>query len=162
MVLLYGGSSAKHGLPPADKAETFKRILFLADTVWKAIADIVCRPRECMAWLQQLASLCNEANIPIRWITPLGFPVEQAYKAEDMVRIKTTLGDTCRPVSRDPDTLLGSPAYEFTDPETSEGSGRCFVCHGFNAEECSLLQMAGANVRMGGPDSPVYGEQVND
>lgn len=57
----------------------------------------------------------------------------------------------------DPDTLLGSPAYEFTDEQTGEGSGLCFVCHAFNADECAILQLAGADVRIGSIDGPDFG-----
>jgi len=55
-----------------------------------------------------------------------------------------------------PDTLLGAGADEFVDAETGEGSGRCVVCHAFNPEECAMLQMAGADVRVGSLDGPVW------
>lgn len=57
-----------------------------------------------------------------------------------------------------PDTLLGDPAYEFPGDDQTPPSGRLIVAHTFNASECALLQMAGADVRVGGIDGPVFGE----
>lgn len=58
----------------------------------------------------------------------------------------------------DPDTLLGEPAPEETDAEGNPLPGtRWIVAHHYNADECGWLQLAGADVRVGGPDGPDYG-----
>ena len=58
----------------------------------------------------------------------------------------------------DPDTLLGLPAFESVDAEGQPlPDSRALISHHFTADECALLQMAGADVRMGGIDGPVYG-----
>jgi hypothetical protein len=62
----------------------------------------------------------------------------------------------------DPDTLLGDPAHEFTDEETGEGSGLCFMCHHFTSDEAAILQMAGADVRVGGIDGPEFGSETEE
>jgi hypothetical protein len=54
----------------------------------------------------------------------------------------------------DPDTLLGEPATENED-----GTGMCFVCHGFTGDECAVLQLAGADVRVGAVDGPEWGTE---
>jgi hypothetical protein len=56
----------------------------------------------------------------------------------------------------DPDTLLGEPAHEFPGDETTPPSGLCYVCHGFTADEAAVLQLAGADVRVGDLDGPEW------
>lgn len=50
-----------------------------------------------------------------------------------------------------PDTVLGEPA-ELED-------GRCVIAHYFTADEAALLQMAGADVRVGDADGPEFGSE---
>jgi hypothetical protein len=57
----------------------------------------------------------------------------------------------------DPRTRLGEPAMEFVDA-AGVGSGRAYAAHHFTAEEAVLLQMAGAEVRVGSLDGPIFGE----
>jgi len=60
----------------------------------------------------------------------------------------------------DPDTLLGTPAFESTDDNGIPlPDSRVLISHHFTAEEAALLQMAGADVRVGGVDGPLYGEE---
>ena len=58
----------------------------------------------------------------------------------------------------DPWTRLGDPAMEFVDA-AGVGSGRAYAAHHFTAEEAALLQMAGAEVRVGSLDGPIFGEE---
>ena len=61
----------------------------------------------------------------------------------------------------DPDTLLGEPAFEFPGDDVTPPSGLCIVAHHFTVDEAALLQMAGADVRVGGIDGPAFdGEDV--
>jgi hypothetical protein len=63
----------------------------------------------------------------------------------------------------DPDTLLGEPAFESVDAEGQPLQGsRVLISHHFTAEECAILQMAGAEVRVGGVDGPIFGEEPTD
>lgn len=60
----------------------------------------------------------------------------------------------------DPDTLLGEPAAEQTDAEGQPLPGtRWIVAHHFTADEAAVLQMAGADVRVGDPDGPDFGAE---
>jgi len=110
MVLPYGGTrySCQRYVTEWYRAEASTRgvrpwgpnswqpCLYLASLVWDAIGETVVSARTCMSWLQQVARLCNEANIPVRWTSPSGFPVKQAYHAYRTCRITTVLGDTVR------------------------------------------------------------------
>lgn len=58
----------------------------------------------------------------------------------------------------DPDTLLGEPAPVTTDADGNPAPDSLWViAHHFTADECAILQMAGADVRMGGVDGPDWG-----
>lgn len=58
----------------------------------------------------------------------------------------------------DPDTLLGEPAPVSTDAEGNPTVDSLWIIsHHFNADECAILQMAGADVRVGGMDGPDWG-----
>lgn len=58
----------------------------------------------------------------------------------------------------DPGTLLGEPAFEFPGDDVTPPSGLCIIAHHFTTDEAALLQMAGADVRVGGIDGPAFGE----
>ncbi len=63
----------------------------------------------------------------------------------------------------DPDTLLGSPAFESFDADGIPlPNSRVLISHHFTADECAILQMAGADVRVGGIDGPIFGEEPTD
>jgi DNA-directed RNA polymerase len=68
----------------------------LARLVWDAIEDTVQSARTCMTWLQQTAAACHAAGLPIRWTSPSGFPVRQAYRKTKSLRIETRVGDVIR------------------------------------------------------------------
>lgn len=58
----------------------------------------------------------------------------------------------------DPDTALGEPAYESVGADGVPLPGsRVYIAHHFTADECAILQMAGADVRLGGVDGPDWG-----
>jgi hypothetical protein len=60
----------------------------------------------------------------------------------------------------DPDTLIGQPAAEACDELGQPLPGtRWIVAHHFNADECAMLQLAGADVRVGGIDGPDFGTE---
>lgn len=60
----------------------------------------------------------------------------------------------------DPDTLLGEPApLEVAADGTPAPGTYWVVAHHFTADEAALLQMAGADVRVGSPDGPEFGSE---
>lgn len=111
MVLPYGGTfhscrdyvmewfkdtcRSRH-LPFPPFAERAPRCHYLAKQIWLAIEFCVGRPRQAMDWLQQCADVFTEHGLAIKWTTPTGFPVVQAYKEFKDNIVKTTLGDKVR------------------------------------------------------------------
>lgn len=60
----------------------------------------------------------------------------------------------------DPNTLLGEPACTDTDAEGNPTADSLWIIsHHFTADECAILQMAGADVRVGGVDGPDWGSE---
>tara|TARA_B100001093_G_scaffold241460_1_gene231201 strand:- start:14432 stop:16858 length:2427 start_codon:yes stop_codon:yes gene_type:complete len=53
---------------------------YLSKLVWRAINEILVRPKECMTWLQHVAHAASKKKKPLQWVTPTGFPVLQDYR----------------------------------------------------------------------------------
>lgn len=65
---------------------------YLSHFVWDSIGDVVVKAREAMTWLQQGArTLIKQGIDVIRWTTPSGFLVCQAYDEQESHRIRTNL-----------------------------------------------------------------------
>ncbi len=71
--------------------EHFAAASYLSGLVWPAIGDVVVKAREAMEWLQASAVSALSEHKVIRWVTPTGFPVVQAYWEENAVQINTKL-----------------------------------------------------------------------
>jgi DNA-directed RNA polymerase len=52
---------------------------FLSPIVEQAIKDTVDRAAEAMDWLKDSVKLLLDNEVPVTWVTPLGFPVQQRY-----------------------------------------------------------------------------------
>ena len=74
------------------KENAFAAGLFLAPLIWDAIGQTVVAAREAMTFLQKLATVASSAELPVNWITPVGFLVSQAYLNLKEYRIETKLG----------------------------------------------------------------------
>ena len=81
---------------PFGWEEIYEPTRFLASIIWEALGDIVGEARKAMSWLQQCSDICVENGLPIRWTTPSGFPVKQAYETWQNQTIKTIIGDVVR------------------------------------------------------------------
>lgn len=53
---------------------------FAAETIWNALGETVVAARSAMDWLQETSKVLSKANLPVRWTTPMGLPVMQAYR----------------------------------------------------------------------------------
>jgi DNA-directed RNA polymerase len=62
--------------PNVDRYQASKE---MANIVWQALGETVVAARTAMDWLQEVSSLMAEAGLPLRWTTPLGLPIMQAY-----------------------------------------------------------------------------------
>jgi DNA-directed RNA polymerase len=63
----------------------------MAHLIWVAVNKVLVKAGEAMAWLQKAASLAAAEGLPVRWTTPVGFPVMQAYPALEQRRITTAI-----------------------------------------------------------------------
>lgn len=67
---------------------------YCAKMIWDSIGEVVVAARQAMDWLQKSARGAAAEGKPVRWTTPDGLPVMQAYPDTDKHRIMTRLGDT--------------------------------------------------------------------
>lgn len=102
MVLPYGGTlnscqkyvysavaaRPEHGY---DDTELRPAAHWLAGRVWESIGSVVVAARLAMGWLRDTTSVVSSEHMPLRWTTPIGFPVVQAYPQMSTTQVKTTL-----------------------------------------------------------------------
>jgi DNA-directed RNA polymerase len=60
---------------------------YLAGLIWDAVGEVVVAARTAMDWLQEVARVVSSEKLPINWVTPTGFLVQQNYKLRDMKKI---------------------------------------------------------------------------
>lgn len=76
---------------PFIRSERYQAIQYLADIVWQAIEQVLTKPKEVMAWFQDIAKLTARNNTFLEWTSPSGLKVRQDYKKTQAKRIKTWL-----------------------------------------------------------------------
>lgn len=64
---------------------------YMARKIWNAVNETLVKASEAMKWLQSVASLAASEQLPVRWTTPIGFPVMQAYPDVEPRRVKTAI-----------------------------------------------------------------------
>ena len=69
----------------------YRAAAYMAGLIWKAVNETLVKASEAMKWLQGAASLAAAEDLPVRWTTPIGFPVMQAYHDMDKHKVKTAL-----------------------------------------------------------------------
>ena len=74
---------------PFDEDDRYVAIAVLSKAVWSAIERVLARPKQCMDWFQDCASILTEGGHPISWVTPSGFPVHQEYFNYQSNQVKT-------------------------------------------------------------------------
>ncbi|MCO7225276.1 DNA-directed RNA polymerase [Pleionea sp. CnH1-48] len=77
-------------LPDGDKYG-HKCARYLAEIVEFVIKNKVVKAEEAMNWMQDSAGLIASNNKPIKWTTPLDFPVLQLYPKTELKTINTRL-----------------------------------------------------------------------
>lgn len=79
---------------------------YLNDLLWDSISDVVVSARDAMGWLQEVAKLTSQHNLPMWWVNPVGFPVYQKNTKVDSKRVRTALfGDTRLSINQSTDTI---------------------------------------------------------
>ena len=74
----------------------FNACYYLAKTIWEAMDEVMGGTQRCMEWLADVSDICVEHGVPVRWTTPVGFPVKQHYPKTELRCIKTMIGDSFR------------------------------------------------------------------
>lgn len=69
----------------------YKASVFMAGQIWGAVSVTLVKAVEAMTWLQTAASMVSAEGLPIRWSSPVGFPVMQAYWDTKSRRVDTAL-----------------------------------------------------------------------
>lgn len=69
---------------------------YLSAHVWSSIGETVTSARACMSWLQQVARICTQESLVMRWTSPSGFLVQQDYRGNRRDLIQTSIGDRVR------------------------------------------------------------------
>jgi DNA-directed RNA polymerase len=72
----------------------YKASLFMAGQIWDAVTVTLVKSVEAMQWLQGAAAAVSSEGLPIRWSSPVGFPVMQAYWDTRSRRVETALQGT--------------------------------------------------------------------
>ena len=78
--------------------DVFKPATYLASVIWNSIGDNLASARTGMDFLQSIARIVSQEQLPIHWTSPVGFPVYQSYPEMKSSRIKTMLmGEVIKP-----------------------------------------------------------------
>lgn len=81
----------KSGQPFPFTKDGYMAAHYMAASIWTSINKVLVRAGEAMKWLQEVASIAAAEKLPIRWTTPVGFPVMQLYPELNARRIKTAI-----------------------------------------------------------------------
>lgn len=71
-------------------------ITLLAGEIMAAVKDTVKASATCMRFLQDVARVVSEAGLPINWLTPDGFAVEQKYEQFESYVVNTAISGGLR------------------------------------------------------------------
>ena len=94
-----------------------KACSYFTDVLWESISDVVVAASEAMQWLQSIASLTADKNLPIWWVNPIGFPVYQAVKQVSSYQVRTMLlGGTRLRLNKKLDSLSKSKQIQGIAP----------------------------------------------
>lgn len=74
-----------------EKNTGFRHALYLSPVLWSSIGEVVIAARAAMDWVQRCASLLAKHGHPLRYDSPLGFPVLDARYEYTTRKIETHL-----------------------------------------------------------------------
>lgn len=72
----------------------YQAALYMGGLIWESVGEVVVAARKAMDWLQVAASKAAKEGLPINWVTPTGFLVQQAYRVPSLKRVETTFNST--------------------------------------------------------------------
>lgn len=65
---------------------------YMGGMIWDCVGEVVVAAKNAMDWLQDAARIASKSGKPIKWTTPAGLMVEQAYTKDERKLIKATFG----------------------------------------------------------------------
>ena len=78
--------------------DLFRPASYLAGVIWESIGDNLKSARIGMDYLQTIARIVAKEQLPVHWVTPIGFPVYQSYPEMKSKRVKAMLmGEVIKP-----------------------------------------------------------------
>lgn len=80
---------------PFEDATGWAAAVYLSQLIYDSIGEEVAPAREAMKYMQRLARVAAYFGQPLRWTTPVGFPVHQANYKYGAMRINTTVLGGC-------------------------------------------------------------------
>lgn len=75
-----------------DKNTYFKHAIYLNPLLWASIGEVVIAARSAMDWIQECSTILSKAKMPLKYYSPLGFPVLQASMKYKSKQIETQIG----------------------------------------------------------------------
>ena len=85
------------GKPPhLEGVSNYDAASWLSHRMFSAIGEVVSAASEAMWWIKQAAKLLGDEGKPIRWTSPIGFPVLQDYQTKGSKLVQVFLnGQRC-------------------------------------------------------------------
>lgn len=81
----------------------FAASIYLTKFMWAAMDEVIFAAKEVMDWIQSIARLYGNADLPMTWRCPNGFMVNQMYPEVTARRITTYIDDSLiKPVVHEP------------------------------------------------------------
>jgi DNA-directed RNA polymerase len=82
---------------------------YLAAHIMAGVKQTVKAAADAMEWLQKVAGILARHDVPVRWVTPLGLPVENAYYKPNFKQVQTTLWNRAMsvPTTYTPQVIVG-------------------------------------------------------
>lgn len=113
---------------------------YMAAHIMLAVTQTVKAAAAAMEWLQKVASILARHNIPVRWVTPMGLPVENAYFKPNVKRLTMTLWnrEVSVPLRYDPQVVMGY-TKELLDHKCRNSIAPNFVHALDGAHLCSVV-----------------------
>ncbi len=103
-----------------ERNTVFRHSMYLEPILWSSIGEVVVAARAAMDWLQDASTVLTKAGQPIRYNTPLGFPVLQGTHKVKLREIETQIGGRLR-------LKLATPTKELDSRKQRQGSAPNFV-----------------------------------
>lgn len=86
------GEESEDGAWLNNGVDPYRGSIYAADVVWEALGDTVVAARRAMDWLKKVAEVVTEADLPLRWTSPIGLPVLQDYRESTAAYVKVYVG----------------------------------------------------------------------